>query len=152
LFGAAIAILALGLNPFSQQIATFRSRMAISSAEARNWRSTRYGASLPSTSSSEGFAPILPFKNAVYNGLFAENNKPWLSLPVNCPTGNCTWAPFDSLGVCNSCVDMSDFMERFCLNGVPADGNKTTCGWQLPNGAKLNTSAQVFSMTPFVSR
>lgn len=103
---------------------------------------------LSSQTASEGFIPILPFKAAVYNGLFAENGKPWLSLPVNCQTGNCTWEPFETLGVCNTCVDMSEFMTRSCEGGSIPEGDMTECGWSVPVGARLKTHADVFSMTP----
>jgi len=97
------------------------------------------------------FVPILPLKAAVYNGLFAENGKPWLSLPFTCQTGNCTFQPFDTLAVCYSCVDMSAYMSRYCADGIPDNGDMSNCGWILPDGPKLGSSAEVFSMTSFVS-
>lgn len=106
-----------------------------------------YTGALPGNRALEGFVPILPMKAATYNGLFAENGKPWTSLPVNCQTGNCTWEPFETLAVCNECVDMTAYMARYCPNGAPDDGNMTTCGWSLPSGAVLNSSSEVFSMT-----
>lgn len=40
-------------------------------------------------------------------------------------------------------------MSRYCQDGTPSDGNLTACGWELPGGsARLNTSSDVFSMTP----
>ncbi|TEA15629.1 hypothetical protein C8034_v001501 [Colletotrichum sidae] len=147
-FGAFVAILTLAFSPFAQQIATFHARTTDSSTGAANLRSEKYLIALSSQSASEGFIPILPFKAAVYNGLFAENGKPWLSLPVNCQTGNCTWEPFETLGVCNTCVDMSEFMTRSCEDGSEPDGDKTGCGWSVPVGARLKTHADVFSMTP----
>ncbi|GJC90672.1 hypothetical protein ColLi_13510 [Colletotrichum liriopes] len=87
-FGAFIAIMTLAFSPFAQQIATFHAHTTNSTEGAINLRSQQYLIALSSQSASEGFIPILPFKAAVYNGLFAENGKPWLSLPVNCQTGN----------------------------------------------------------------
>ncbi|KAK6211377.1 acid phosphatase protein [Colletotrichum tabaci] len=147
-FGAFVAISTLAFSPFAQQIATFHARTTNSTAGATNLRAQEYLIALSSQSASEGFIPILPFKAAVYNGLFAENGKPWLSLPVNCQTGNCTWEPFETLGVCNTCVDLSEFMIRACEDGSNPEGDMTECGWSIPVGAKLKTHADVFSMTP----
>ncbi|KAK2056872.1 hypothetical protein LY76DRAFT_547640 [Colletotrichum caudatum] len=147
-FGAFVAILTLAFNPFAQQIATFHARTTNSTEGATNIRSSQYLIALSSQSASEGFIPILPFKAAVYNGLFAENGKPWLSLPVSCQTGNCTWEPFETLGVCNSCVDITEFMNRACEDGSMPEGSMKECGWSVPLGAKLKTHADVFSMTP----
>jgi hypothetical protein len=96
-----------------------------------------------------GFVPILPMKAAVYNGLFAEAN-PLSPLTVQCETGNCTWPAVSTLAVCSSCIDVTSLMSRYCAGGFPQDGNTSTCGWQLPNGASLNTSTDVFSMTSFL--
>ncbi|KAF2720316.1 hypothetical protein K431DRAFT_321182 [Polychaeton citri CBS 116435] len=148
-FGAILSILALALGPFAQQMATFRSHMVASAdAAALVPRALNYTGYLPGRSSSNGFVPILPMKSAVYAGLFAENNNPNAPLNVTCATGNCTYEPFETLAVCNSCIDMTPYLTSYCADGEPADGNRTTCGWQLPNStARLNSSTDVFSMT-----
>lgn len=142
------------MSPFSQQIITYPNRtLPLSSpGSATNSRALNYSLVLPGMSDLAAFVPILPLKAAVYNGLFAENGKPWLSLPFACSTGNCTFEPFDTLAVCYSCVDMSEYMTRHCADGTPADGNMSSCGWILPEGPKLGSSAEVFSMTSLVSR
>jgi hypothetical protein len=152
-FGAAIVIITLLISPFSQQIATYPNRtVAVSASDAAtNYRALNYSLVLPGANELAAFVPILPLKAAVYNGLFAENGKPWLSLPFTCQTGNCTWQPFDTLAVCYSCVDMSEYMSRSCADGTPSDGDMSSCGWMLPSGARLKTAADVFSMTPLVS-
>ncbi|KAK3332723.1 hypothetical protein B0T19DRAFT_482928 [Cercophora scortea] len=142
-FGAFVMIIALLLSPFAQQIATYPTRLVRSTVGASNWRTIAYGIALRGDEELSAFVPILPLKAAVYNGLFAENGKPWTSLPVTCATGNCVWdEPFETLAVCHACVDMSAYISRHCYPGTTTD-----CGWALPSGAKLNTSAEVFSMT-----
>jgi hypothetical protein len=89
-----------------------------------------------------GFVPILPLKSAVYNGLFAENGRPGAALAFECQSGNCTWQPYDTLAVCSECIDLTPFIEPYCAEGTSDD-----CGWQVPQGAKLANSAEVFSMT-----
>jgi len=147
-FGALLAITALAIGPFAQQIASYRSHMVQSDVGASIPRAMNYTGYLPGLSSSNGFVPILPRKSAVYSGLFAENNNPSASLNVTCATGNCTFEPFETLAVCSTCVDMTQYMTRYCQDGTPSDGNMTECGWQLPDGAAyLNKSSDVFSMT-----
>lgn len=86
--------------------------------------------------------PILPLKSAVYNGLFAENGRPNAALAFECRSGNCTWDPYDTLGVCAKCLDLTPFIQEYC-----ASGYNFNCGWQVPQGAKLTDRTEVFSMT-----
>ena len=85
-------------------------------------------------------------KSAVYYGLFSESN-PRGNLQFNCPTGNCTWPEYTSLAVCSSCVDLTPYMTRYCANDSSTDTDFSKCGWEVPQGARLNSSADVFSMT-----
>lgn len=142
--GAVAVLVAWLASPFAQQIATFPVQAKESGMSAVNYRALNFTMALPSVDSAEPFVPVLPVKSAVYNGLFAENNRPSSSLDTNCQTGNCTWENFDTLAVCSSCVDMTQYMEHNCPDGTD------DCGWALPTGAVLNTS-DVFSMTTQVS-
>ncbi|KAF1991323.1 hypothetical protein K402DRAFT_322720 [Aulographum hederae CBS 113979] len=150
-FGAVITIVALAIGPFAQQIALYKSRVVEIPGIATVPRALNYTGALPSNISPTGYAPILPMKSAVYNGLFAENGRPAATLPVSCQTGNCTWESYDSLAACTSCVDITEYITRYC-DGLPeaGRGNMTACGWQVPQGAKLNTSADVFSMASHI--
>ncbi|KAF3039979.1 hypothetical protein E8E11_004963 [Didymella keratinophila] len=130
-FGAIIAVVGLALGPFSQQIATYNVRHVESNDGAIVPRALNYTGALVGNTSSTGYVPILPLKAAVYNGLFAESNKPAASLQYECQSGNCVWEPFETLA----------------LEPSP---NKSECGWQVPQGAHLNTSSDVFSMTSFI--
>lgn len=94
--------------------------------------------------------PILPLKAAVYNGLFAENNRPAASLQFECSSGTCAWKPFETLAVCHECTDITSLMTRYCAPEMGASPNVSSCGWQVPQGALLNTSSDVFSMTSFI--
>lgn len=144
-FGAVVMIVALFLSPFAQQIATFPTRMVETPGGAVNYRTEAYVRALHGKEElGQVFVPILPIKSAVYKGLFAEDGRPWMGLPFHCSTGNCTFPPIETLGVCHKCVDMSEYMTRYCPDGVD---NTDECGWQVPSGAKLNSSAEVFGMT-----
>jgi hypothetical protein len=60
-------------------------------------------------------------------------------IPVSCPTSNCTWEPYESLGICSDCTDIADMLEFGCHRApfdwvqnatsfVPYE-NGTMCGW-----------------------
>ncbi|KAL5113231.1 hypothetical protein ACEQ8H_008898 [Pleosporales sp. CAS-2024a] len=149
-FGAIVAVVGLTLGPFAQQIATYKVRHVESSVGAVVPRALNYTGALVGNTSSTGYVPILPLKAAVYNGLFAESNRPAASLQFTCQSGNCAWPPFETLGVCQECTDISSLMTRYCAPEMGSSPNISTCGWQVPPGAHLNTSSDVFSMTSFV--
>lgn len=148
-FGASTVILALVMSPFTQQIVVYQTREAIATNKPHASINVALGyiTVIPGDPSSPEpqFVPILPMKAAVLAGLFDDNPHP--SPPFACPTGNCTWPVVSTLAVCSSCVSMTDFMERDCSSNK---GNSSDCGWSLPNGARLNSSNSVFSMTPTI--
>ncbi|KAG9188423.1 hypothetical protein G6011_02346 [Alternaria panax] len=149
-FGATVAIVALALGPFSQQIATYKIRSVESDIGAIIPRALNFTPALAGNMSTTGFVPILPLKAAVYNGLFAENNRPAASLSFKCQSGTCVWEPFETLAVCHECTDISSLITRYCPPEMGASPNMSSCGWQVPQGAHLNTSSDVFSMTSFI--
>lgn len=38
--------------------------------------------------------------------------------PISCPTSNCTWPLYNSLGMCSACEDVSDLLQWNCSNSV----------------------------------
>ena len=77
---------------------------------------------------------------------FLAHGQP-LELPNPCPSNNCEWPPFETLGICSQCEDVSDQITYGCLaeSGTwqstsnytipPLDGpppqpaQVTSCGW-----------------------
>lgn len=49
---------------------------------------------------------------AVYSGFQSISDKQKLNAFVNCPTGNCTFDNFTSLGICSKCTDISRHIQR----------------------------------------
>ncbi|KAI1263529.1 hypothetical protein F5Y18DRAFT_418194 [Xylariaceae sp. FL1019] len=145
-FGATITLVALLLGPFAQQVVTYQSRVIESQHGASVPRALNFTPALPGTTSSTGYVPILPLKSAVYNGLFAENGRPGAALSFECQSGNCTWDNYDTLGVCGKCIDLTPFVTSYCVD----DKQSSDCGWQVPQGAKLTNSSEVFSMTSLI--
>ncbi|RYO90226.1 hypothetical protein DL766_009935 [Monosporascus sp. MC13-8B] len=146
-FGAVIAIVALGLSPFAQQVVTYQTRTVEGPEGASVNRALNYTGALPGNTSETGFVPILPLKSAVYNGLFAENGRPGAALAFECQSGNCTWDPYETLGVCSECHSLTEYMRQYCAPGTADDDD---CGWQVPQGARLASRLEVFGMTSYI--
>lgn len=86
---------------------------------------------------------IVPsFKAAAFDGLFGAGHN---SLTPYCPSGNCTWAPYQTLAVCSQCVDVTGLIENTQSNhhvqGCDLDGDGSSCLWSLPNGLALGHGA-----------
>jgi hypothetical protein len=55
----------------------------------------------------------------------------------NCPSGNCTWGEYETLGICSSCEDFSNKAQRTC---IPGDINTIYCDHNLTSeGITLST-------------
>jgi hypothetical protein len=63
-------------------------------------------------------------------------------IPLSCPTGNCTWPPYESLGICSQCADVANLLSYACLDTridwtsnlnatISSYPNATTCGYFL---------------------
>ncbi|CAN9327999.1 unnamed protein product [Alternaria sp. RS040] len=136
-FGATVAVVALALGPFSQQIATYKVRSVESDIGATIPRALNFTPALAGNTSTTGFVPILPLKAAVYNGLAKV-------VPVS---GN---PSRHSLFVMNALISALSLRGIVRLNWV----HRQTC---LLAGGKfhqehivINTSSDVFSMTSFI--
>jgi hypothetical protein len=63
---------------------------------------------------------------AISSGLFHDSASTLASLTPSCPTGNCTWPEYESLGICAEIADISDLLTT----------SETSVGFNqsLPNG------------------
>lgn len=84
---------------------------------------------------------------AIYNGMLENGEIEPLS--PTCPTGNCTFDPFDSLGFCSECCDISADIEQICHS----NGDTKNCTYRFPgnveiffNSVKPLKLMEVFSM------
>ena len=72
-------------------------------------------------------------------------------IPLSCPTGNCTWPPYETFGFCSACVDISEHLEFACLtttvdwtNNLTGPGTEST----YPNGTVCGYFLNVTSTAP----
>jgi hypothetical protein len=45
----------------------------------------------------------------------ASNNGSQANLPLSCSTSTCKWEPYQTLGVCSQCADISELLTYACL-------------------------------------
>ncbi|KAE9370137.1 hypothetical protein N431DRAFT_509147 [Stipitochalara longipes BDJ] len=79
-------------------------------------------------------------KSAAYLGLFSPVHTDFTVSP-QCSTGNCTWESYQTLAICNTCVDLTSRlkMSKVQIN-IDNDTQNTyhTDYYTLPNGVVLN--------------
>ncbi|KAK7426512.1 hypothetical protein QQZ08_006970 [Neonectria magnoliae] len=160
-FGAVLTLLAVGLDPLAQQLVQFRQSVAFErgdyddpSTVALISRAPWYAmgktsvlqddvensTALNYTVSTE---TPLSMQSAILTGL---SRAPWEVAQeplVQCPTGNCTWDQFNTLGVCHKCNNITSDLKRaegfgeviVALGGyrLPGSGIPSTA-YTLPNG------------------
>ncbi|PQE03105.1 Carboxylic ester hydrolase protein [Rutstroemia sp. NJR-2017a BVV2] len=106
--GAFITIIALGVEPFIQQIIFFTVEPMTTPTTSIISRAQTYdaGASLSDFGGGLQTNPDFGMKAAIYRGLFVPTT-PMEVLPT-CETGNCTSPLFDSLAFCSKCNNVTD--------------------------------------------
>jgi len=113
--GAATVILSIALDPFFQQIVTYPSRpLHVPSGAIA--RSIRYDAGLqPMTQGKNTIIEFDDVMQASLETLTFGKSPAGLQSPVSCPTQNCTFEPFDTIGVCSACADIKELLVYTCL-------------------------------------
>lgn len=128
-------LLAIGLDPFSQQLLQLQPGTEFAESEpvfvpdetsVFSTRATAFkkgdmvpgnvtesavdpdGASVKTVSFQLGIS----MQAAVLNGISLSGKTADQQSPVQCPTANCTWDPFQTLGVCHRCSDLSHDLRR----------------------------------------
>jgi hypothetical protein len=105
--GSFVFLSAFFVGPTVQQAVTVRSRTI----------QLEQTASIPVCNGSSfdvgggGTEPTLPVMGAVYSGLLQTS--PQTAITSKCITGNCTFEPYQSMGICHECIDLSHEIEFF---------------------------------------
>lgn len=155
--GAAVTLFALAMDPFFQQVVNISEQWREQPTKAFLPRATTYMAYTAGTFLLEG-SGVIELDQAMsatsYLYLYDNGTMPVTSssngvnptIPLSCPSANCTWPKHESLSVCNRCEDVADRLEFRCrdltLDWVPAPvplpdftnwdyPNGTACGWYL---------------------
>jgi hypothetical protein len=81
---------------------------------------------------------------AIHQAVFESNT----AMPIHCPSGDCAWEPYKSLGICNSCADVTAAtnITRVCEDGPGTSWDETkmlnrTCQYETPSGYQIGGNA-----------
>ncbi|KAF4966167.1 hypothetical protein FSARC_6126 [Fusarium sarcochroum] len=161
-FGALLTLLVVGLDPFAQQLVqlqqnvVFERRLAqdsddialISRAPSYSMGQTSILQDTIVNSTKSNWTVMdtqipLSMQSAILTGL---SRSPWEVAReplVQCPTGNCTWDQFNTLGVCHKCNNITSDLRRvkdfgdalFALGDYRFDSyHVPSTAFSLPNG------------------
>ncbi|KAH6889839.1 hypothetical protein B0T10DRAFT_513043 [Thelonectria olida] len=130
--GLIVSILVLAVDPFAQQLLQFEQRVTYTETEngtvntvpraERYSRGTEYSdrsilllCVSPAIHNRQAIFANADFsmQSAILYGLSQPKTNVMKQLQFNCPSGNCTWASFESLAVCSKCNDLTSSLERF---------------------------------------
>lgn len=158
-------VLALALDPFSQQLIQLEQHLSNSSAvQANIHRAQRYSKGYWSQNALEPgtvrTSVDLSMQAAIVNGLVESYDKVLQTTSMTCTSGNCTWDAFESLAVCSICNNLGDHISTYNqsidLTIDHSDGLRevfTATGtiYQLPNDIFLSNDngSYLLSMVTF---
>lgn len=121
--GAALIILLLAFDPFIQQVISYP---LLSVADPDNMG----GAAAPQVTRYIPAPKIIDWTNAIMQGLWSDEN---MNVEPKCSSGNCTWDPFPSIGICSQCADLTSIAKLNCSLPSPEKSFNKTCHIVLPH-------------------
>lgn len=136
--GALVTIVLLAFEPFLQAVVAFGGKLDAAGSlvpHARLGWVSRMDVGVYTDVGGAAVAVLLPddatmmlstFQSqpdmsmvaALYAGFDSGRAVSGLTPSYSCSTGNCTWAPFTSLGVCSACNDVSKNLVQAMRNGT----------------------------------
>lgn len=76
---------------------------------------------------------------ALYTGIFESQSPNSNTIMMDCPTGNCTFAPYQTLGFCSQCANITDSLD-LNITGFGFSMTSQEYDYTLPNGWNFTTS------------
>ncbi|ODM19713.1 hypothetical protein SI65_04699 [Aspergillus cristatus] len=139
MLGAAITLLALAFEAFMQQIVSYPVRQVDDHTGQAVAKRNEYLFGLDSYYDREE-----DVVGAIYAGVWTTGFK----LDPTCPSGNCTWPPFQSLGWCSQCEDITSKATLANCTDIPESTNMTEphvypCNVTVPGGNSASVPIQV---------
>ncbi|RDW67394.1 DUF3176 domain-containing protein [Aspergillus mulundensis] len=139
--GAAVTMLCLAFDPFMQQILSYPIRLTPNKNEPHmqaSFKRARY----PLFDAG----PNRSIKSVIHAGIWTDS----FALDPLCPSGNCTFAPFVSMGWCSACSDVTASASFTCdassngTSGRTKDKNNAT---DIPCAVSLSSPLSSSSFT-----
>ncbi|KAJ0309417.1 hypothetical protein COL516b_002661 [Colletotrichum fioriniae] len=153
--GAILTLLAVALDPLAQQVIQVREGVVYTRSTqtdkgplALNSGTQTYsmGTAQVTESSSQNSTTKeywvstntpLSMQGAILNGLSKSRWEVEQEALIQCPTSNCTWDQFKSLGICHKCNDLTSELKQVGGFGqaIIALANTTLAGYKVPGTA-----------------
>ena len=111
---AIVTVLALAFDPFMQQLFSYPVRQVASPAHVATVKQGHPASLQGNLYRGEGL-------QALNVGIWAED----FGITPSCPSGNCTWPEFQSMGYCARCKDVTSTASLVGCNHVPANVSLT---------------------------
>ncbi|PYI04662.1 hypothetical protein BO78DRAFT_462472 [Aspergillus sclerotiicarbonarius CBS 121057] len=136
--GCFILVVAAAIAPFVQQVINTTAQPVPSPDQS----SIRICNTSSYVDYGEGAGPgmnkvPLSTTGAIYTGLFQSQGPNSNVVTMACSTGNCTFAPYQSLGFCSRCANITDALT---LGNTSSTSTMATYNYNLPNGLSFQTS------------
>jgi hypothetical protein len=169
--GAAITIFVMAMEPFFQQVARYPQRTVLRLQNSSIPTVIRYDPEF-AKKSRLGTEIISPDQDmsAVIEKFFFDfgttqfkvGNATRAEVPLSCPTSDCTWEAYETLGVCSECADVADMLDFGCLPALldwvhnstsfifPDNG--TMCGWFFNATSERPTLMLGYQVDPSTNR
>ncbi|PMD42223.1 hypothetical protein L207DRAFT_527156 [Hyaloscypha variabilis F] len=145
--GLAVIILAVALDPFSQQVIQFYVTYTPSpKSNATLPRTTVY--SISGVHIGAALAPLdTPMEGAIMAGFYTPGSDAYTVEVSNCLTGNCSFpVQYRTIGMCHGCYEVTEFVTGHCSYSSPdANGSATAslqdgCTYALPSNTSITQS------------
>ncbi|KXJ86909.1 hypothetical protein Micbo1qcDRAFT_208686 [Microdochium bolleyi] len=157
-----ITMAALAMGPFALQIVSIREELSEVQGLQAATVATTHGYSyndatitdasvvldddgaVAEQTKGEAFVVEKSMLGAFYGGMYSLSSR---RLEVTCQSGNCTWPPFETLGICSSCRDISGDVVVFQAQNYLGESYITT-----PDGVNvqfMKTRAVATNLTSF---
>ncbi|KAJ5355832.1 hypothetical protein N7517_010441 [Penicillium concentricum] len=137
--GCLAVILALGFDPFTQNLIEYYPKLVADSTQTAIVSiSSTYDALGPPRDASNYIEPGM--KANIYNAVFnSDSSKPWSIPRFSCTSGNCTWDPAATMAMGASCANITEKLDSRCsiiTDDSTGSGYKgfNNCSSHLPGG------------------
>jgi len=149
--GALVTIFALALDPFFQQVVSFPERWTLQETNSSIARTIRYephydieyknGMDMVQNDPDIfSVADVYFLNNGTQPMPFGNGTR--AEVPLSCPSSNCTWPSYETLGMCSQCVETPKLLDFACMStqvdwtskltsNTSTYINATVCGYYL---------------------
>lgn len=140
--GALVTILVLTFDPFLQQILTYPTRSVLDPSGSGRALAKQAKVFIPDAFDSD-------MQTIINTAVWAQSPE-YLRPNLTCSSGNCKWPPFQSVGMCSQCEDITP---KTTFNCTPSGFNDTSssavipCQIVPPQGSPLSITVGLDSST-----